>query len=80
MEIVVAERTRFDMDKIKHVVQPDCPVNDSFPQRIFYLYKTYDHNDPLLINGEYSNYGSLFYIEGHVDQQPSVAMHLSVVL
>ena len=53
VEIVVVERTRSGMDEIKHVVEPDCPVNESFPQRSFYLYKTLDHYDPLLINGEY---------------------------
>ena len=56
VEIVVVERARSGMDEIKHVVHPNCPASDSFPQRIFYLYKTFDHYDPLLINGEYSSY------------------------
>ena len=51
IEVVVVERTESGVDEIKHIVEPNCTTEESFPQRIFYLLRKFDHYDPLLSHG-----------------------------
>ena len=54
VEVVVVEVGEFGTNEIKHIIQPNCHTEKSFPRRVFYLLRTQDHYDPLLSNGEYS--------------------------
>ena len=56
VEIVVAERSNLGIYMTKHVVEPSCPADESFPRRTFFLLKTLDHYDPILSYGKTIQY------------------------